>query len=78
MVMNDGPFCEWAIRAFEKELKRRSPVARMKAFRAREKKDFKKVMRSLAGRRAALTRALRQQQVDLERRQWALLTGGKT
>jgi len=76
--MTNDALRAWAVQQLEKELKRRSPAARMKAFRAREKKDFKKAMRSLAGQQAALTRKMRQQQVDSERRRWVLLAGGKT
>ena len=76
--MTNDELRAWAVQQLEKELKRRSPVAKMKAFRVREKKDFKKAMRSLAAKQAALTRKMRQQQVDSERRQWDLLTGRKS
>jgi len=68
--MTDDSLRAWALQQLEKTMKRQSPVARMKALRAQEKKDFKKVVRSLAAKQAAFTRKIRQLQVDSERRRW--------
>jgi len=84
MTSDDNPLRAWAVQALEREMKRQSPAAKLKrelvSDNARTKKKYKQAMRAISSKQAAVTRKVRQAQVEreaeLERRRWDLLIGG--
>jgi len=81
-MMSDDPLRAWAIQVLERELRQRTPAAKLKRERLAGdraiKKEYLRKKRSLAAQHSARIRAIRKEaaakQEEFERRRWDLLT----